>query len=90
MRRTSIEERRAHIAAWQDSGQSKKAYCELQGLSYGTFISWLKKEEVVSSDFIGLSAPLGGAHLIIELPDGVFVHYSGGLSVALFQSLSHV
>jgi len=90
MRRTSIQERRAHIVAWQSSGQSKKAYCELQGLNYGTFISWFKKVEEPVSDFIVLPPPDGVARMSIELPNGVCVHYSGELSVALLQMLSHV
>ncbi|MBT8449658.1 MAG: hypothetical protein KJO69_08205 [Gammaproteobacteria bacterium] len=90
MKRTSIQERQAHISAWQVSGQSKKAYCELQGLNYGTFISWFKKVEEVGSDFIVLSPPGGVARMSIELPNGVCVHYSGELSLALLQILSHV
>ena len=90
MRRTSIEERQAHIVAWQSSGQSKKAYCELQGLNYGTFISWFKKVADSDSDFIVLPPSGGVARMSIELPNGVCVHYSGELSVGLLQMLSHV
>ena len=90
MRRTSIQERQSHMRAWAASGQSKKAYCELQGLNYGTFMSWFKKVEQEGSDFIALSAPVGVSKMSIELPNGVCVHYSGELSAALLQILSHV
>lgn len=90
MKRTSVEERQAHILAWQSSGQSKKAYCELQGLKYGTFISWFKKVEEPGSDFIALSPCGGMARMSIELPNGVCIHYSGQLSAALLQMLGHV
>ena len=90
MKRTSSQERQAHIRAWAASGKSKKAYCELQGWNYGTFMSWFKKVEEVGSDFITLSASGGVSKMSIELPNGVCVHYSGELSASLLQILSHV
>ena len=39
----SKEERKAHVAAWSTSGLSKKAYCDQEGLVYGTFKGWVRK-----------------------------------------------
>lgn len=90
MKRTSKAERQWHITSWQSSGQSKKAYCESQGLNYGTFMSWFKQSEILGSDFIALSPSHGSGRMSIELPNGVCVHYSGELNGALLQMLSHV
>ncbi|MFT6707537.1 MAG: hypothetical protein ACJATF_002383, partial [Flavobacteriales bacterium] len=38
-------ERKNHINYWRQSGQTKKAYSELAGIKYATFISWFKKSE---------------------------------------------
>ena len=51
MRSRIPQERQARITAWQDSGQSEKAYCELQGLNYATFMSLFKKSSILISDF---------------------------------------
>ena len=32
-----------HIAAWQQSGLTQKAYCEQQELRYSTFGYWIRK-----------------------------------------------
>ena len=32
-----------HIAAWRQSGQSRKAYCEEHGLSYWSMRNWISK-----------------------------------------------
>jgi hypothetical protein len=45
-------EKREHweriLAAWQDSGQTQRAFCEEQGLSYANFCYWRKGSGVGS------------------------------------------
>lgn len=67
---TKESERINHIAYWQQSGQTKKAYCELAGIKYATFISWFKKgTPEQEGQFIKLEKPERGAGLEILLPN---------------------
>ena len=50
-----------HIAAWQQSGLTQKAYCEQQELRYSTFGYWVRKlrrvaEPTARGEAVGLCA----------------------------------
>jgi hypothetical protein len=36
----STEQKHQHVAAWQASGLTKKAYCEQTGINHSTFKNW--------------------------------------------------
>ena len=91
---TKESERIDHMVNWEQSGQTKKAYCELAGIKYPTFISWFKNK----------SAPSGGRFVKLEknkivrdvgrleilLPNGIWIYSSQGLSVELLKKLRDV
>jgi len=43
-----MSERLSHIARWQSSGKTQKAYCAEYGLVYSTFCAWRKKDKTHS------------------------------------------
>ncbi|MGL4859905.1 MAG: IS66 family insertion sequence element accessory protein TnpA, partial [Enterobacteriaceae bacterium] len=44
MVRYSKEEKEQHLAAWQESGLSKTAYCQQVNINIATFYYWLEKK----------------------------------------------
>ena len=42
MTKFSFEQKAAFLSEWQKSGLSKKAFCQLRGLSYWSFLLWVK------------------------------------------------
>ena len=92
MKRSSKAERRAHVAAWRQSGLSRSAYCRQQRLNYNTFVTWIEAEAPApaAGNFIELSAPAAEAGVLrIEFPNGIRLEYRGEVSVALVQALRH-
>ena len=89
--RRSKTERAGHIKAWRASGLSRPAYCREQGLKYATFMSWFKKEKTQkeSGKFIALPAIQQKQELLIELPNGIRLHYKGRLTKDLLELLKH-
>jgi len=77
---TKESERLNHISYWQQSGQTKKAYCELAGIKYATFISWFRKLEKSER-------PSG---LEIVLPNGIRIFSEQYLSLELLKMLQDV
>ena len=68
-----------HIAAWRQSGQSRKAYCEEHGLSYWSMRDWISKlaeataaesQGLVELEPVGVGAEQGGDQAPIELAVG--------------------
>ena len=68
-----------HVAAWRQSGQSRKAYCEEHGLSYWSMRDWIRKlaepaapanQRLVELEPVGVGAPQGGDRAPIELAVG--------------------
>ena len=43
-RKWSIEEKSAHCQSWRQSGLSRSAFCQREGLSLPTLCSWLKRQ----------------------------------------------
>ncbi|MFK7810246.1 MAG: IS66 family insertion sequence element accessory protein TnpB [Saprospiraceae bacterium] len=87
-------ERIDHINYWRQSGQTKKAYCELAGIKYATFISWFKKEEpgevgrFVKVEKVNHSGQ--GSELEIVFPNGVRLFSTGSITVDLLKKLRSV
>jgi len=88
---TKRAERLNHISYWQQSGQTKKAYCELAGIKYATFISWFKnEEEPISGNFVKLEKveQIGGLEIVF--PNGIRLYSSDTLTLDLLKSLQSV
>ena len=48
--RYSEEERRTHVALWQESGLSKAAYCREADIPYQSFVGWTHRCQDVVRD----------------------------------------
>lgn len=93
MERRSKAARMEHLQAWRSSGLSKVAYCQSHGIKYPTFMSWFKLEGstpmVEHGQFLEIKPSTFARPLIIELPNGVRLHWSGELDATLLELLSH-
>ena len=88
---TKKSERDNHITYWQQSGQTKKTYCELAGIKYPTFISWFRKEALEQEgEFVKLEKPNGRSGLEIVLPNGIRIFSEEYLSLELLKTLQNV
>lgn len=93
--RKSREEMYQQIESWQQSGQSKQAFCESAGLKLHVFEYWRKKCEAegkgVSSvpGFCEVQADYGSLNsaLRVVYPSGLVVEFSQLPGVAYLQNL---
>ena len=67
-----------HIATWQTSDLTQKAYCEAHGLRYSTFGYWVRKLRRPSPDrqkhvtgFVPVSLSSVDGGLVLALPNGL-------------------
>lgn len=89
--RYSREEKHELILLWQQSGITRKKFCEEQSLNYNTFGTWLepqKEKKISSAGFAEVkvqATPMLFAQL--HLPGGVKIDFYQSVPVAYFQSL---
>ncbi len=80
-----------HLDYWQQSGQTKKAYCEMAGIKYATFMSWFKlKEAAISGQFLKLEKSNHVSGLKIVLPNGIQIYSEERLTLDLLNTLQSV
>ena len=67
-----------HVAAWQASNLTQKAYCQAHNLRYGAFGYWVRKLRTPSSDqpgqgssFVPVTLSPTADGLVLALPNGV-------------------
>lgn len=64
----------AMITDWQQSGLSKKRYCEENGINEATFYYWFsrsKENDTASGSFIAMSKPGRESAIEVIYPNGV-------------------
>jgi hypothetical protein len=84
-------ERENHITYWRQSGQTKKAYCELAGIKYATFISWFKnKNTKTSGSFVKLAKAEEKKELEIVFANGIRLFSTGIITLDLLKNLQSV
>lgn len=77
MNRTERRERMlAHVAAWQQSGKSRKAYCTEHGLAVSTLDYWCGRGR-------GGGGRRGFAAVELAAPPGMELHYPNGVRMVL-------
>jgi hypothetical protein len=80
-----------HINYWRQSGQTKKAYSELAGIKYATFISWFKNpEEEQVGRFVKLEKTKQGSGLEIVFSNGIRLYSEEGVTLDLLKMLQNV
>lgn len=74
------QEMLAHVAAWKNSGKSRKNYCEEHGLSPHTMAYWCAKARSaeVSSGFAPVELVAGGG-IEVRYPNGVRLVLPAGM-----------
>lgn len=88
---TKESERIDHITYWQQSGQTKKAYCELAGIKYATFISWFRNTpSSQQGQFVKLEKKSTLNGLEILLPNGIRIYSQENLTTELLKALQNV
>jgi len=87
MRQTK-EQMQMAITAWQQSGLSKKAFCDERNITYHTFHYWCKRLEESKTGFTQINVVAGscsGSEIIF--PSGVRFRFDGEPSVRWLREL---
>lgn len=68
----------AHVAAWQASGLTRKAYCQEQALQYSAFGYWARKlrsqgndRQATTPGFVPVTLAPAEGSLVLTLPNGL-------------------
>ncbi|WP_294042793.1 IS66 family insertion sequence element accessory protein TnpA [Thiolapillus sp.] len=86
----------SHIAAWQQSGLTQKAYCEHQELRYSTFGYWVRKlrraaepatEKKVAGFVPVIPATVQPTGLTLSLPNGLEIRGIEANNLSLVRDL---
>lgn len=88
MRRTQ-EQMKAAINEWQQSGLSKKAFCQQRNITYHTFHYWCKRLDTAASPgFVEIKTAANGLRgCEIIFPSGVRMNFQGEPSLAWLREL---
>jgi hypothetical protein len=88
----SLVQKESFIEDWQQSDQSRMAFCKEKGLVYSHFLYWIKRLEVkseIKSSFI----PFGNytpQPTEICLPNGIIIKSTVPISFDLLSALNNV
>ena len=76
------EQKEELIQQWQQSGKSRKDFCQEHGISYNSLVGWCKQ-------FKDQKANTGFAEVKIEKDSSFFaqVHLPGGIKIDFYQSI---
>jgi len=88
----SLAQKESFIEDWQQSDQSRMAFCKEKGLVYSHFLYWIKRLEVkseVKRSFIPFedSTPQSTE---ICLPNGIIIRSAVPISIDLLSVLNNV
>jgi hypothetical protein len=84
------EQKEEIILQWQQSGKSRKEFCQEQGITYNSLVGWCKqfKDRKVSSGFTEVKVkPDTGLFAQLNLPGGIRIDFFHSVPVEYFQSL---
>ena len=78
------------VSSWEQSGQTREAFCKTHGLSLGTFAYWRSKyqeeQSMGTATFIELEACVPG-RIEVTYPNGVVVKFPPGSSLSDVRAL---
>lgn len=89
MRYTKEKMEEIHLQ-WQQSGQSRKAFCKAHGIAYGTFQHWIKRLSPISesSGFTEIALKASEvAPLEVFFPSGARITFQKEPSVTWLREL---
>jgi len=89
--RLTNKQRQAHIKVWQQSGLSRKQYCQKQNIGYSTFCKWIQNFQADKAQFIKLAQANNttSSNLSIRLPNGIQIDLQSALTSSLLQLLQN-
>ena len=76
------EQKEEIILQWQQSGKSRKEFCQEKGITYNSLVGWCKQ-------FKDKKASSGFAEVKVKADTGLFaqVHFPRGIRIDFFQSV---
>jgi transposase-like protein len=76
------EQKEELILQWQQSGKSRKEFCQEKGITYNSLVGWCKQ-------FKDKKATPGFAEMKVKVDSDLFaqVHLPGGIKIDFFQSI---
>lgn len=79
----SREQKEELILLWQQSGKSRKVFCQEQGITYNSLVGWCKqfKDQKQSAGFTEIKLKENSTGLFAQ------VNLPGGIKIELFQSV---
>ena len=96
-RKSRAEYWQQQVNAWEASGQSQRAFCDANGLSYANFGYWsrklradgAKRQQASGSGFVPvtLQPSSGASGLRLALPTGIEIHGIEQADLALVERL---
>lgn len=76
------EQKEELILQWQQSGKSRKEFCQEKGITYNSLVGWYKQ-------FKDRKAPSGFSEVKVKSDSGLFaqVNLPGGIRIDFFHSV---
>lgn len=71
---------------WQQSGQTKKAFCQQEDIPFSTFQYWSKKLSEASDNFVSLNVG-GNSSTEVIFPNGARITFQEPVSASFLRSL---
>ena len=84
------EQKEEIIRKWEQSGKSRKEFCEEHQIGYNSLVSWCKqfKDQKTSSGFSEIKIKeTAGLYAQVHLPGGIRIDFFHALPADYFQSL---
>ena len=84
------EQKEEIIQQWQESGKSRKEFCEEHQVSYNSLVGWCKqfKDQKAASGFTEVKMKeVSGLYAQVHLPGGIRIDFFRVVPVEYFQSL---
>ena len=84
------EQKEELILQWQQSGKSRKEFCQEKGITYNSLVGWCKqfKDKKSSSGFTEVKVKThSGLFAQVHLPGGKRIDFFDSVPVEYFQSL---
>ena len=84
------EQKEEIILQWEQSGKSRKEFCEETGIGYNSLVSWCKqlKDKKVSPGFTEVKVQThSGLFAQLHIPGGMRIDFFHSVPAEYFQSL---
>jgi hypothetical protein len=84
----SIQQKQAHVRAWQQSGLSQQSYCTQHGLTLSSFKNWPKRYGVHPVCLpVAITSAAAAENMVLTHPNGIRVQIPAQQLTLLLQAL---